>query len=407
MHGNRGRRPVNATPDTVRVQIVEAAGAYADYNHSHLHELLVEEHGIQASRPTVARLLRAAGMRSPRRRRPRQHRSRRERATQAGMLIQVDASHHDWLEGRGPRLVLVGGVDDATGDITGAHFREREDAAGYLLLLRESVRELGIPLAWYADKHGAFRRNDKEPWTIAEQLAGRREPTQVGRALEALGVTLITAHSPQAKGRVERCWRTLQDRLVKALRRAGACSLEDANVVLADYLPRYRKRFARLAADPVLAYRPLARDIDLDATCSFHYLRVVGNDNLVRLEERLVQLPPGPRGRSYAGCTVEVEERLDGRLVVCYRGRLLAEQQAPSALVVKPRRRQRGRELLRDPRPRKRMPSTESEVELPADLLIPISTTHPWRRASVFATRKTDRGTQPTARLPFPKSSVS
>ena len=400
IHGNRGRRPVNATSDAERTLLVEAARIYGDYNHSHLHEILVEEHGITASRPTVARLLRAAGMRSPQRRKPRKHRSRRERVPRTGMLIQVDASHHDWLEGRGPRLVLVGGVDDATSGLISGHFRAREDTAGYLRLLHESVEEHGIPVAWYADKHGAFRRNDKEPWTVGEQLAGRREPTQVGRALEALGITLITAHSPQAKGRVERCWGTLQDRLVKELRRAGACTIDEANAVLATFLPRYCARFARPAADPACAYRTLDDGIDLDAICSFHYVRVVGNDNIVRLEERIVQLPPGRRGRSYAGCKVDIEERLDGVLRVLYQGAVLAEQEPPPALVLHPRKRQRGRELLADPRPTPAAVIDPPDVDLPADLFMPRTTVHPWRAAPALRPRTTNRGPQPTAPLP-------
>jgi hypothetical protein len=123
----------------------------------------------------------------------------------------------------------------------------------------------------------------------------------VGRALEALGITLITAHSPQAKGRVERCWGTLQDRMVKELRRAGACTIDETNAVLATFLPRYRARFARPAADPACAYRAPDDGIDLDAVCSFHYVRVANNDNIVRLEERIVQLPPGRRGGAMRG----------------------------------------------------------------------------------------------------------
>jgi len=401
-HGNRGRRPANAIPDEVRTLIQEAARTrYAGYNHSHMHEMLAEEHGVIVSRPTLARVLRAAGIRSPRRRRPQKHRSRRERMSQEGMLIQVDASHHDWLEGRGPRLVLLGGVDDATGAIVCARFGEREDAAGYLGMLGDGVREHGIPLAWYTDKHSAFHHNDKEPWTIAEQLAGRREPTQVGSALEALGIKLQIAHSPQAKGRVERCWRTLQDRLVKELRRAGACTREDANTVLAGYLPRYRTRFAQPAADPALAYRPLPRDLDLDAVCSFRYVRAVGNDNVVKLEERVVQLPPGARGRGYARCKVDVQERLDGRLMVFYRGRLLAAQEAPAAIVIKPRRRKRIRTLPATPKP---VPPVEATAaDLPADLLVPLYCGHPWRRAPAITSRKTDCGIQPAARLPVSK----
>ena len=214
-HGNRGRRPAHAIAEDIRGRVIELAeNGYFGYNHTHLHEELVAAHGITLSRRSLTRILRTAGLRSPRRRRPRRHRSRRERMPQEGMLMQVDGSHHSWLEGRGPRLVLVGVVDDATGELVHALFREQEDAQGYLMLLRESVRKKGVPIAWYSDRHSVFRRNDKEPWTLGEELAGRREPTQVARALEELGINLILAHSPQAKGRVERCWGTLQDRLV-------------------------------------------------------------------------------------------------------------------------------------------------------------------------------------------------
>ena len=295
--------------------------AYTGYNHTHLQEVLVQDHGICVSRRTLGRVLRTEGLRSPRRRRVRTCRSRRERAAQAGAMLQVDASHHDWLEGRGSRLALIGAVDDATGAIVHAFFQERDDAAGYLRLLRDSVRAAGIPTAWYSDRHGSFQRNDKEPWTIAEQLAKRREPTQVGRALEALGIRHIVAYSPQAKGRVERCWGTLQDRLVKALRRAGAATIADANAVLADYLTVYNARYARPAASPRDAYRRLPKRVGLDAICSFHYERNVANDNTVRVEERCVQIPPEPRRRGYAGVRVQLQERLDGRMLVFYEGR--------------------------------------------------------------------------------------
>jgi transposase len=387
-HGNRGRPPANAVSLACAATVVRLASSeYAGFNHSHICELLEEEHGIKLSRPTVARLLRNAGIRSPRRRRVRRYHARRARSAREGMLIQVDASQHDWLEGRGPRLVLVGGVDDATSAIVWGRFREREDAAGYLLMLRESVREHGIPLAWYADKHGAFQRNDKEPWTIGEQLAGGRVPTQVGQALAKLGITLIPAHTPQAKGRVERCWETLQDRLVKDLRRADARTIEEANVVLERFLPRYRQRFGRPPADPASAYRPLKRGDDLDAICSFHYVRVVGNDNVVRLEERTVQLPPGPRGRSYARCRVDVQERLDGRFVISYQGKVVAEQDPPEGHAVRPRHRQRGLELPRDPKPTLGV-VVEADVTLPADLFVPLTTEHPWRLAPLLQRRR-------------------
>jgi hypothetical protein len=322
-----------------------AENGYSGYNHTHLHEQLVAEHRIVISRRSLTRILRSAGLRSPRRRRPRRHRSRRERMPREGMMLQVDGSQHHWLEGRGPRLVLVGAVDDATGELVHALFREQEDAQGYLILLRESVGKKGLPIAWYSDRHSIFVRNDKEPWTLAEELAGRREPTQVTRALESLGINLILARSPQAKGRVERCWGTLQDRLVKELRRANARTLEEANEVLTAYLPRYRQRFAQCAPDPKPTYRSLPRGLDLEAVCSFHYVRTVANDNTVRLEERLVRIPPGPGGRGYAGCRVQLQERLDGSLVVLHQDKVIARQEAQSQAPLRTRRRARGREL--------------------------------------------------------------
>jgi transposase len=385
-HGNRGRKPAHAIPEAVRAELVERVKTdYADYNHTHLHEQLVEEQGLALSRRSLTRILSAAGLRSPKRRRPRQHRSRRERRAQEGMLLQVDGSQHDWLEGRGPRLVLIGGIDDATGDVPYALFREHEDGHGYLLLLRELARTRGIPAAWYSDRHSIFQRNAKEPWTVAEQLDGRREPTQIARALEQLGITLIPAHSPQAKGRIERLWGTFQDRLVKELRRARTSTLEEANAVLAAYLPRYRARFARAAADPEVAYRPLPKGLDLDGICSFHYVRTVANDNTVRLEERLVQVPPGPGGRSYAGCRVEVQERLDGSLAVVYQGNTIAAQPGSgSAVTLRARGRHRGRELP-SIAPRRAAPKSAPQPPMNRETAAngqqrKPAADHPWRR---------------------------
>src|SRR4030042_724499 len=166
-----------------------------------LTELLAEREGIHLSRSSVHRILSRAGLRSPRRRRPPKHRSRRERMPRAGMALQGDGSRHRWLEERGPWLTLVGAVDDATGEVPYALFREQEDAAGYLLLLREVVRTHGIPLALYSDRHTIFQGRPDERETLEEQLAGRREPTPGGEGLGGLGVRSILGRSPQAKGR--------------------------------------------------------------------------------------------------------------------------------------------------------------------------------------------------------------
>src|SRR3989337_2921328 len=353
-HGNRGRRPAHAIAEDIRGRVIELAeNGYFGYNHTHLHEELVAAHGITLSRRSLTRILRTAGLRSPRRRRPRRHRSRRERMLQEGVLVR-------------------------------ALFREQEDAQGYLMLLRESVRKKGVPIAWYSDRHSIFRRNDKEPWTLAEELAGRREPTQVARALEELGINLILAHSPQAKGRVERCWGTLQDRLVKELRRASACTLQEANQVLLSYLPRYRARFAAQPAESASAYRPLPKRLDIDAICSFHYLRTVANDNTVRLEERLAQITAGPYSRSYAGCRVQLQERLDGSLVVLYQGKAIAFQEQQSQAPLRTRRRARGRELLADEVTIKPSQLAAATVAPRApDKAAKPAPDHPWRRSVV------------------------
>ena len=242
-HGNRGRRPSTATsPETQEQVRALAKGRYAGFNHSHLTELLAEREGVRLSRSTVRRVLLAGGVRSPRRRRARKRYLRRERYPQEGMLLQIDGSRHDWLEGRGPRLTLIGAVDDATGTVPFALFREQEDAHGYLLMLKEIIERRGVPMALYSDRHSIFQRSPQEVESRDEQLQGRREPTQFARALEELGIKLILAHTPQAKGRVERAWDTFQDRLVSEMRLAGAATIEEANRMLGDFLPRYKRR---------------------------------------------------------------------------------------------------------------------------------------------------------------------
>ena len=232
------------------------------------------------------------------------------------MLLQVDGSRHDWLEDRGPRLTLVGAIDDATGRLTGATFREQEDTAGYLVVLRDTVRRHGIPLAVYRDRHGLFETPRGSLMTLEEQLADTRTPTQLGRALAELGITSIAARSPQAKGRIERAWGTLQDRLVIELRLAGADDLASANAVLARFLPRFNRRFGVPAADPAPAWRPLPAGIRIERVCCLKYRRVVANDHTVRAGATILQLPPGPGRRGYAGRRVELQLRLDGRIVV-------------------------------------------------------------------------------------------
>jgi transposase len=254
-HGNRGRLPANVITAFIREQIIAVARErYQGVNHTHLAELLAEREGLTLSRATVRRLLVSAGLPSPRHRRPPRHRARRQRMPQEGMLLQVDGSHHAWLEDRGPVLTLLLAIDDATGMAAHALFQSGETTQGYLLLMQGVLKRHGIPLALYSDRHVALVRSggafEQVPLT-------QRKPTQFGRALRELGVTQIFALSPEAKGRVERANGTFQDRLVAELRLAGAATLEEANAVLAAFLPRFNTRFGVPPAEVGAAYRPV------------------------------------------------------------------------------------------------------------------------------------------------------
>jgi transposase len=331
VHGNRGRVSPRRIDEATREQVRELAqGRYDGANDSHLAELLAEAEGIVISRVSVRRILRGAGIASPRRRRSPRHRSRRDRMPQAGMLLQTDGSRHDWLAERGPRLTLVAAIDDATGIITGATFREQEDAAGYLTVLRQTIRRHGIPLALYRDRHGIFETPKGMALTLEEQLVDRRSPTQFGRALAELGITSIAARSPQAKGRIERAWGTFQDRLVVELRLAGATDLEAAERVLGRFVARFNRRFAVPAANPEPAWRPLPADLSLEGVCCLKYRRVVARDNTVRAGATILQLPARTGGRTNAGRRVELQLRLDGQLVVWDGQRTVLVQPAPA-----------------------------------------------------------------------------
>ena len=329
-HGNRGRKPHHALDSSLMKQVLELAqSTYAGCNNQHFTELLAEREGIALSRSSVRRILLKAGIKSPRKRQPPKHRSRRERYPQEGMLLQTDGSRHDWLEGRGPYLTLVGAIDDATGEVPRGLFREQEDAQGYSLLLRQIVASHGIPMALYHDRHGIFERSKREPESLEEQLEGKRKPTQFGRIMEELGITSIPAHSPQANGRIERLWGTFQDRLVSELHLAGVSTLEEANKVLWDFLPRYNQRFAVPAARAGSAYRQPEEGFNPEEVFCFKYYRTVGSDNVVRFGRHRLQIMPTNGRLSYIHARVEVQEIMDGSLAVYYRGHCLATKPAP------------------------------------------------------------------------------
>lgn len=319
-HGNRGR-PMPWAVSAPQKQLILnlARSKYQGFNDSHLAEKLRDEENLTVSRETVRRILRAAKLASPQKRRPRKYRSRRVPRPRCGMMVLTDASRHDWLEGRGPELTLIGFQDDATGQILAAHFQlEAENTLGYLRALHALITTHGVPLSLYRDRHSIFQRNDSH-WTLAEQLTGKQAPTQLGRALDELGIEQIPANSPQAKGRIERIWRTCQDRLVSELRLARAATVLQANTVLDRFCADYNQRFARPAADAARDFRSLPRRFDLARCLSLRYQRVVSADHTLTLGANAIALPPLPGHRGYAGETVELAHFLDGKLHV-YRG---------------------------------------------------------------------------------------
>jgi len=325
-HGNRGRAPANATSLAIRQQVVDMAKyRYSGVNHTHLTELLSEREGITISRSTLRRILTGAGLSSPRRGHKARHRYRRQRMPQEGMLLQLDGSPHAWLESRGPQFTLFLAIDDATGTVPYALFREQEDTIGYFELLKVIINQYGIPLGVYTDRDSIFRV-ERSPSNGSKDAVPL---TQFGRALRELGITHVVAHSPEAKGRVERANGTFQDRLVAELRLSGASTITEANSVLWDFLPRFNQRFGVPASQPGQVYRPISPELNLEGILCFKERRRVGRDNTVQYRQRTLQLFPDADKVSYAGAQVEIQERLDGSILACYQGKILTPQDAP------------------------------------------------------------------------------
>ena len=321
-HGNRGRRAPNTTPDSIKTEVLSLARTtYSGVNHTHLSELLREREGIDIARNTLRRILVGAGLVSPRRRRPPKHRVRRQRMPREGMLIQIDGSYHRWLGEDGPQFMLLLAVDDATGKVVSALFCEYENTRDYFVLMRGLIERSGIPIALYTDRHSVFKHVPGSGLPSA--------PTQFSRAMDELGIQMIYALSPQAKGRVERAAGTFQDRLVTELRLAGATNLEEAKVVLRDFLPHFNERFGVSAPDPEVAYRTVDGGTCLDRMLCFRQSRKVAKDNTVRYRRSTLQLLPGMERPTYAGVKVDVLEGMNGQLVVEHEGQLIPSQEAP------------------------------------------------------------------------------
>jgi hypothetical protein len=314
-HRGRGQPSNRRMPARVKAKVLRLYETrYGDFGPTLAAEKLAERHGLTLSDETLRLWLRARGITHfTRRKRP--HRAWRERRPHRGELLQLDGSHHDWFEGRGSRCVLMAYLDDASSQVF-ARFYAYEGTIPAMDSFHRYIRQHGLPLAIYADKHTTYQ--SPAPPTVEEQLAGVDPTSQFGRALGELGVELIPAHSPQAKGRVERLFHTFQDRVIKEMRLAGVATIDEANRFLARYLPIYNQRFAVQPAQPADLHRPRLARQELDRILCVKTRRVLRRDWTVAHHGHLYQVHTNVRATH-----VLVEERLDGSMRMTHHGRAL------------------------------------------------------------------------------------
>lgn len=290
---------------------------YADFGPRLAHEYLLREHGFAFSVETLRGWMIDAGVWLPKQRRAVRVHSPRARRECLGELVQIDGSHHDWFEGRSSRCCLIAFIDDATGRVLGACFFEQETTEGYLAVLHEHVQRHGAPLALYSDRHGIFTKADPED----------PKPTQFERALLQLRIEPICAHSPQAKGRVERLFQTLQDRMCKAMRLAGIDTIEQANSWLPEYLREHNRRFAVKPRGEQDMHRPWTGTMQaLADICSLHHQRQLSAQGACKFEGSILQLLPNQERAPKARAMVDIAQHADGTLRLSYRGHALAHR---------------------------------------------------------------------------------
>ncbi len=318
VHRGRGRRSNRRLPESLRTQALKLVQAkYSDFGPTLACEYLAKDHEVEVSKETLRQWLIGAGLRRVKRRKAEEVHVWRPRRSCRGELVQWDTSEHDWLEGRGPRLYLVAMIDDATSQAY-ARFVGHDSTEENLRVLWEYLKRWGRPVEFYTDKSSLFTVNAPAPEAADEAV--KEELTQIGRALQELGIGWIAAHSPQAKGRIERFFGTAQDRLVKGLRLAKAASLEEANTYLErEYLPLWNRSFTVVAANPTDAHRPLGAEHELAAILSQVEERVVTPDYTIRYQGKIYQIARGDIRAGLRGGRVRVEQRLDGSLAVKFR----------------------------------------------------------------------------------------
>jgi len=320
IHKNKDKPSTRATAEEIKQKLVRMyrSDMYRGANFLHFSELLSEHEGVDLSYSTVRNALTAAGEESPKkRRRFKPYRSRKRKA-QEGLLIQMDATPYEWFGGKA-KYALHGGIDDATGKITGAYMTKNECLHGYFETMRQTVEQNGVPVAAYTDRHAIFRSQNADRLTIEDQLAGKlANDTQFGRAMKELGINMIFARSAQAKGRIERLWETLQSRLVIEFRIRNIKTVHEANAFLAEYIPRFNEKFAFEPEQTESAYAPLLPELDLDLVLCVKETRTTDNGGVFSFNRKYFQITSGDiPGKA----KVEVIASATKGLIVLHRGK--------------------------------------------------------------------------------------
>jgi len=351
VHKLRGKTAHNRTLDKVKTKALNICkSTYEGFSPTLASEKLLERDKIKVSRELLRTWFIEEHI-AYQSRKARPHRNWRERKANYGQMIQADGSHHDWFEGRGPWCVLMGQIDDATGKVS-AEFHDHEGTLPFMASFKSYIEVKGIPISVYIDRHTTYKSNKKP--SIEDELENREPLTQVGRALRELGVEVIFAHSAQAKGRVERLFRTFQDRLVKEMRLRKIKTREEGNRFLKEYLPVYNKRFAVPAAKGVDLHRPLPKSIDLDRVLCVKTGRVLRNDFTVAYNNKLYQVEDNVRDRK-----VIVEDRIDGSMIIAHKNKVLKYKEITGRL--------------------KKEESKAAYAFKPKRVYAPVPANHPWR----------------------------
>ena len=322
-HGNRGRKPKNTIPNEIIKKIVELRSSY-EYeisNFKHFQELLKERENIDISYSALYNILRNAGIKSPKKHRKSKLHHRRKRKECEGMMLQADGTPFDWF-GDGQNYSLHGFIDDATGKITGLYMCKNECLLGYLEVLRQTLENFGIPISLYPDKYSVFFPPKKvdDHITIEEQLNGREKGiTQFGRIVEELGIEMFAASSPQAKGRIERLWETLQSRLVTEFRINNITNMDDANVFLVDYISKYNSKFSIEPTSKKSVFLKLPKRYNLDELLCVRFERTIDNAGVFSISNSKFQildknLPPKTKVQIYLSQKIGMRVKVHNKI---------------------------------------------------------------------------------------------